>query len=95
MLFHTNIIVLYAEEDISGEFLKMRSKLTRLIPNKLYRFKTVGSLKLILAGGSFEIEPSEKGSIFTTTHDWRRTKFEKDFREIKKEKKTIKKIITW
>jgi len=69
MLFNTNIILCYAEEDISGEFLKMRSKWTRLIPNKLYRFKTVGSLKLILAGGSFEIEPSEKGSIFTTTHD--------------------------
>lgn len=62
--------IMYAEEDISGEFLKMKSKLTILIPNKLYRFKTVGFLKLILAGGSFEMEPSEKGSIFTATLDF-------------------------
>ncbi len=62
--------ILYAEEDINGEFLKMKSKLTKLIPNRLYRFKTVGTLKLILAGGSFEIEPSENGSIFTATLDF-------------------------
>ena len=62
--------ILYAEEDISGEFLKMKSKLTELIPNTLYRFKTVGTLKLVLAGGSFEIEPSEHGSIFTATLDF-------------------------
>ncbi|HUW90432.1 MAG TPA: SRPBCC family protein [Candidatus Nanopelagicaceae bacterium] len=62
--------ILYAEEDIDGEFLKMKSKFTELIPNRLYRFKTVGTLKLILAGGSFEIEPSENGSIFTATLDF-------------------------
>jgi len=62
--------ILYAEEDISGDFLKMRSKVTKLIPNRLYRFKTVGGLKLILSGGSFEIEPSENGSIFTATLDF-------------------------
>ncbi|MFX1448208.1 MAG: SRPBCC family protein [Promethearchaeota archaeon] len=62
--------ILYAEEDISGDFLKMRSMLTKLIPNRLYRFKTVGALKFLLAGGSFEIEPSENGSIFTATLDF-------------------------
>ena len=62
--------ILYAEEDISGDFLKMRSKLTKLIPNRLYRFKTVGGLKLLLAGGSFEIEPSENGINFTATLDF-------------------------
>ncbi len=62
--------ILYAEEYINGDFLKMKSKLTKLIPNRLYRFKTVGILKLILAGGSFEIEPSEDGSIFTATLDF-------------------------
>jgi len=62
--------ILYAEEDIGGEFLKMRSKLTNIIPNRLYRFKTVGILKFILAGGSFEIEPSKNGSIFTATLDF-------------------------
>ena len=62
--------ILYAEEYIEDDFLKMKSKLTELIPNKLYRFKTVGTLKLILAGGSFEIEPSENGSIFTATLDF-------------------------
>jgi len=63
--------IFYAEEDISGDFLKMRSKLTELIPNSLYRFKTVGGLKIILAGGSFEIEPSKNGSVFTATLDFR------------------------
>jgi len=67
--------ILYAEEDISGDFLKMKSKLTKLIPNRLYRFKTVGGLKLLLAGGSFEIEPSENGSIFTATLDFHMGKF--------------------
>ncbi len=67
--------ILYAEEDISGEFLKMRSKLINLIPNRLYRFKTVGFLKLILPGGSFEIEPSDTGSIFTATLDFHMGKF--------------------
>ena len=62
--------ILYAEEDINGDFLKMKSKLTELIPNRLYRFKTVGILELVLAGGSFEIEPSENGSIFTATLDF-------------------------
>ena len=62
--------ILYAEEDINGDFLKMKTKLTELIPNRLYRFKTVGTLKLILAGGSFEIEPSKNGSIFTATLDF-------------------------
>ena len=62
--------IFYAEEDISGEFLKMKSKLTILIPNRLYRYKTLGILKLILVGGSFEIEPSENGSIFIATLDF-------------------------
>ena len=62
--------ILYAEEDISGDFLKMKSKVIKLIPNRLYRFKTVGALKLILAGGSFEMEPSENGTIFTATLDF-------------------------
>ena len=39
--------ILYAEEDIIGDFLKMRSKLTKLIPNRIYRFKTEGSLSLL------------------------------------------------
>ena len=39
--------ILYAEEYINGYFLKMRSKLSKLIPNRLYRFKTVGALPYI------------------------------------------------
>ncbi len=61
---------MYAEEDIGEAFLKMRSRLTKLIPTRLYRFKTVGILKLVLAGGSFEMEPSENGTIFTATLDF-------------------------
>ncbi|MFW9970062.1 MAG: SRPBCC family protein [Candidatus Odinarchaeota archaeon] len=67
--------ILYAEEDLSGDFLKMRSKITELIPNRFYRFKTLGGLKLLLAGGTFEIEPSENGSIFTATLDFHMGKF--------------------
>ncbi|MFX0167251.1 MAG: SRPBCC family protein [Promethearchaeota archaeon] len=62
--------ILYAEEVINKDFLKMRSMVTKLIPNRLYRFKTLGVLKLLLAGGSFEIEPSENGSIFTANLDF-------------------------
>ena len=63
--------VFYAEENIAGELLKMKSKLTKLIPNKLYKFKTVGSLKLLLPRGTFEIKTSDNGSIFTATLDFR------------------------
>ena len=62
--------ILYAKEYVDDFFLKMKSKLTKLIPNRLYRFKTVGALRLLLAGGSFEIEPSENGSVFTATLDF-------------------------
>lgn len=62
--------ILYAEENINGDFLKMKSKVTKIIPNRLYRFKTVGTLKLLLAGGSFEMESSENGTIFTATLDF-------------------------
>ncbi|NHJ25819.1 MAG: SRPBCC family protein [Candidatus Lokiarchaeota archaeon] len=62
--------ILYAEEDIAGELLKMSSKLTTLIPNRLYKFKVVGFLSLIVPRGSFEIQPSDNGSIFTATLDF-------------------------
>ena len=67
--------ILYSEEVIEGELLKMRAKLTNLIPNKLYKFKIVGSLKFILIGGTFEIEESNNGSIFIATLDFRMGKF--------------------
>lgn len=63
--------ILYSEENIKGELLKMKSRLIELIPKKLYSFKTVGSLKLILIRGTFEIEPSKNGSIFIATLDFR------------------------
>jgi hypothetical protein len=63
--------IMYTEEEIKGELLKLRAKLKRLISNKLFEFKTVGSLKLLLYGGTFEIEPTENGSIFTATLDFR------------------------
>jgi len=44
--------------------------MTELIPNRLYKFKTVGYLKLILAGSSFEIESVEQGSLLTATLDF-------------------------
>ena len=94
--------ILYAEEYISGDFLRMRSKLTKLVPNRLYRFKTIGSLKLILVGGSFEMEPTEKGTIFTATLDFHMGKLiskfaKKKVREISQhmieEGKNLKKIL--
>ncbi|MFX1307482.1 MAG: SRPBCC family protein [Promethearchaeota archaeon] len=63
--------IMYSEENIKGELLKMRSRLTEIIPNKLFKFKTVGSLKFLLMGGAFEIEPSENGSFFIATLDFR------------------------
>jgi hypothetical protein len=64
--------ILYAEEDIAGELLKMSSKLTQIIPNRLFKFNVVEfPLKLILLRGSFEIQPFKKGSIFTATLDFR------------------------
>ncbi|MFW9951217.1 MAG: SRPBCC family protein [Candidatus Thorarchaeota archaeon] len=94
--------ILYAEEDISGDFLKMRSKMTKIIPNKLYRFKTVGGLKILLAGGSFEIEPSKNGSIFTATLDFHmgnllsklvKKKVQQISQHMKEEGENLKKIL--
>jgi len=67
--------ILYSEENIKGELLKMRLRVIDLIPNKLIKFKTVGSLKLLLIGGTFEIENSKNGSFFIATLDFRMGKF--------------------
>lgn len=80
--------ILYSEEFIEGELLKMRAKLTDLIPNKLFKFKTVGSLKIVLIGGTFEMETSKNGSVFIATLDFRMGKFLS-----KIVKKTVAKII--
>ena len=63
--------IMYFEENIKGEFLKFDFKLTQLVPNKFYEFKTLGTLKYIMPKGTFEIIPSEKGCIFTATLDFR------------------------
>ncbi len=80
--------ILYSEENIGGELLKIRARLTDLIPYKSYKYKTLGSLKFLLIGGSFEIENSDKGVIFAATLDFRMGKFLS-----KIAKKTMRKII--
>ena len=80
--------IIYSEENIKGELLKMRLRLTKVIPNKLFKFKTVGSLKFLLMGGKFEIEPSKNGSIFIAALDFRMGKLLS-----KIAKKTVGKII--
>ncbi|MFX0178148.1 MAG: SRPBCC family protein [Candidatus Hodarchaeota archaeon] len=94
--------ILYSEEIIGGDYLKMKSKLTKLIPNRLYRFKTLGGLKFLLSGGSFEIEPSENRSIFTATLDFHMGKtisklFKKKVRQVSQhmieEGENLKKIL--
>ena len=63
--------VMYAEEFIGDELLKMSSKLTKLIPNSFYEFKTVGHVKLLMPHGTFEIIPNGNKSIFKATLDFR------------------------
>ena len=63
--------VIYAEELIGDELLKMSSKITKLIPNSFYEFKTVGHVKLIMPHGTFEIIPQGDKSIFKATLDFR------------------------
>ena len=63
--------VMYAEEFIGDELLKMSSKLTKLIPYRFYEFKTVGHVKLLMPRGTFEIIPKGKNSIFKATLDFR------------------------
>ena len=67
--------ILYSEENFGGELLKIRAKITEIIPLKLFKFKTVGSLKLLLIGGSFEIEKTTNGCLFIATLDFRMGKF--------------------
>lgn len=63
--------ILYAEEDIEGDMVKFGSKVTKLVPNKLFEFETVGTMKFLMPRGTFEIEPSDNGSLFTATLDFR------------------------
>jgi len=67
--------IMYFEEMIGNEMLKMSAKLTQLIPNSFYEFKTVGGLKLIIPRGTFEIIPKGNNSIFKATLDFRMGKF--------------------
>ncbi len=67
--------IMYFEEMVGSEFLKMSAKLTKLIPNSFFEFKTVGSLKLLVPSGTFEIIPQGNSSIFKATLDFRMGKF--------------------
>ena len=67
--------IMYFEEMVGSEFLKMSAKITKLIPNSFFEFKTVGSLKLIVPRGTFEIIPKGDNSIFKATLDFRMGKF--------------------
>ena len=58
-------------EVIKGEILKMSARLTKLIPDKLFEFKILKSIGLLMPHGTFEIEPTENGSLFTATLDFR------------------------
>ncbi len=59
--------IMYTEEEIKGELLKLSGKLIRLIPNKIFEYKVVGFLKIIVSSGTFEIQPIENGTLFTAT----------------------------
>ena len=95
--------IMYAEEIvIPGEVLKMTSKLTKLIPNKMYEFKTLKSLGMLMPKGSFQIEPKERGCIFTATLDFRMGNFLNKFAKksvgfiqnhMKEEGQNLKKIL--
>ncbi len=67
--------ILYTEEKVGSHNLKMIIKISKIIPNRLIEFKTVKSLRFIVPRGTFEIEPSEKGSVVTATLDFRMGKF--------------------
>ena len=94
--------IMYFEEMIGNELLKMSAKLTKLIPNSFYEFKAVGSLKLLVPRGTFEIIPKGNNSIFKATLDIRMGKFlskiaKKKVNEIKQhmieEGENLKKIL--
>jgi carbon monoxide dehydrogenase subunit G len=63
--------ILYFEEDLEQDLVKFSSELTKLEPNKLYEFRTLGSMKFLMPRSTFEIEPSGNDSIFTATLDFR------------------------
>ena len=44
--------ILYAEEDIEGDMVKFGSKITKLVPNNLFEFETVGTMKFLMPRGT-------------------------------------------
>ena len=94
--------IMYFEEKIGEELLKMSAKVTKLGPNRFFEFKTVGSLKLLVPSGTFEIIPQGDNCIFKATLDFRMGKFlskvaKKKMNEIRQhmieEGKNLKKIL--
>jgi len=63
--------VLYAEEYLGGKLEKLSFEITNYVPNELIEYKVLFPESIICSGGSFLIEPSNGGSVFTATLSFR------------------------
>lgn len=63
--------VLYAEEYLGGKLEKLSFEITNCVPNELIEYKVLFPESIICSGGSFLIEPSSDGGIFTATLSFR------------------------
>ena len=57
--------ILYSEEYLGGKFEKISAKVTKKVENRSIEYRFLFPTSMICSGGSFNVEPSNGGSVFT------------------------------
>ncbi|MFX0046513.1 MAG: SRPBCC family protein [Candidatus Hermodarchaeota archaeon] len=64
--------ILYAEEYLHGQLHKLKFRITKIVPNREIKYRTLFPLSFFVPGNTFLIEPKgEDSCIFTATGDFR------------------------
>ena len=63
--------ILYSEEYLGGKLEKMSAKVTKKIENRCIEYRFLFPTSIVCSGGSFNVEPSNGGSIFTAKLNFR------------------------
>lgn len=63
--------IVYTEEYLGTHLEKLKFRITRMIPNRLIKFKVLFPESLICTSGSFEIKPQNGTSVFIATLSFR------------------------
>ena len=60
--------IVYAEEYLHGELHKLKFRITKIVPNRMIKFRSIFPLSILAPGNTFLVEPKgQDSSIFTAS----------------------------